>query len=195
LTDLEMVDLEKSLVRRGQDNFRVNFQGYATFYILAASVNAIGRFFAGHNNNLITRVQVRLRPGPCVGPAIDVLTVPNTPNPPGLNGDETEHTLEPQFSARFLETAVCGLLRGRYVPINAPPPIDARPIINCWDDPLHQFNNAPAVGGPSGATPINANDRMMEGFGSEYWPQPLLAVDAQINGPKASSGVSTIPLH
>ena len=53
-----------------------------------------------------------------------------------------------------------------------------------WDHPFHQLGQDPAVGGPSGAQPYTANDRMMEGFGSIDWPQPLMAVDQQINGAK-----------
>lgn len=51
------------------------------------------------------------------------------------------------------------------------------------DHPLHQLQNAPAVG-QNGATPSQANNRLMEAFGSTNWPQPLMATDQQINGPK-----------
>lgn len=52
--------------------------------------------------------------------------------------------------------------------------------------PLHQLNNAPPVGSPEGAQPITANDRLMEAFGSDGWPQPLMPTDQQINGPKGN---------
>jgi hypothetical protein len=52
--------------------------------------------------------------------------------------------------------------------------------------PLHQLHNAPAVGGPNGATPYTANDRLMEAFGSTDWPEPLMPTDQQINGPKGN---------
>jgi len=42
----------------------------------------------------------------------------------------------------------------------------------------------PAVGGPNGIQPDSPNDRVMEGFGSYNWPEPFLAVDKLINGPK-----------
>ena len=77
-----------------------------------------------------------------------------------------------------------GLLRGTVIPPNNLQPVDADNIGYYWDHPLHQLGQYPRVGGPSGVQPYTANDRMMQGFGSIHWPQPLVAVDQDINGPK-----------
>ncbi len=42
----------------------------------------------------------------------------------------------------------------------------------------------PAIGGPNGLRPDNPNERVMESFGSDSYPDPLMAVDAMINGAK-----------
>ncbi len=55
---------------------------------------------------------------------------------------------------------------------------------NQWDVPNSALAARPAVGGPSVAQPVSPNDRVMEGFGSNNWPGPFMAVDAQINGAK-----------
>jgi hypothetical protein len=83
-----------TLLERGQDHFDAPMPNGLNLFIIAAIVNYISQFYSGPNNGLIIRRQFRLRPGPCVGPAIDVITVVNGLNPPGLQGDETEHPLE-----------------------------------------------------------------------------------------------------
>ncbi len=55
---------------------------------------------------------------------------------------------------------------------------------NQWDVPNSALAARPAVGGPSSAQPVSPNDRVMEGFRSNNWPGPFMAVDAQINGAK-----------
>lgn len=55
---------------------------------------------------------------------------------------------------------------------------------NYWQQELHGLQNAPGVGGPNGAVPGTPNDRLMEAFGSNNYPYPLMPVDKQINGPK-----------
>ena len=66
------------------------------------------------------------------------------------------------------------------------PPIGSGFFQNFWDHPFHGLATAPAVGGPNGAQPLTPNDRMMEAFGSDDYPDPLLATDQQINGPKGN---------
>ncbi|MCJ1474244.1 hypothetical protein MMC13_002902 [Lambiella insularis] len=172
------------LEKRGQDHYVAHLPNGINFVIIAIIVDAIGSLFRGRNAGQVLRTQFRLRPGACIGPAIDLIPIPAGPNPPGLNGDQTEHPLEPQFSVTFFEAATSGLLRG-----TTPPPIDLASlnlyyIDSFWNHPLHNLGQYPAIGGPSGATPYTANDRMMGGFGSVDWPEPLMAVDQQINGPK-----------
>ncbi|MCJ1456786.1 hypothetical protein MMC28_007151 [Mycoblastus sanguinarius] len=172
------------LEKRGPDHYVAHLPNGIDFVIIAIIVDAIRSLFRGRNAGQVLRTQFRLRPGACIGPAIDLIPIPAGPNPPGLNGDQTEHPREPQFSATFFEAATSGLLRG-----TTPPPINLAPlnphyINNFWNHPLHNLGQYPAIGGPSGATPYTANDRMMGGFGSVDWPEPLMAVDQQINGPK-----------
>ena len=76
------------------------------------------------------------------------------------------------------------MLRGTTRPPINLAPLNPHYIDNYWNTPLHNLGQYPAIGGPSGATPYTANDRMMGGFGSIDWPAPLMAVDQRINGPK-----------
>ncbi|KAK3679996.1 hypothetical protein LTR78_000373 [Recurvomyces mirabilis] len=173
------------LETRGQDHYEANLGRYV-FILIAAAVNEISRLYAGRNANLVTRQQYRLRPGSCVGPAIDILTVAAGDHPGGLTGDQTEHPIEPQFGARFLETIVLGRLRGANGQIPSPylPPIPADTINFYWDHPLHELAQRPAIGGPYGDKPATAQERFMGAFGSVDWPEPLIPTDQQINGPK-----------
>lgn len=89
-----------------------------------------------------------------------------------------------QIAARFIEAASSGLLRNRYQ--THLPAIGSEIFQNYWDYPYSGLANAPPVGGPHGARPLTANDRMMEAFGSDDYPYPLLPTDRQINGPKGN---------
>ena len=85
------------LDKRGQDHYVARLptdQGYIDFVILAMLVDAIGRLYRGRNANQVIRTQFVLRPGTCIGPAIDLVPVAAGQNPPGLQGDQTEHPLE-----------------------------------------------------------------------------------------------------
>ncbi|KAG9571281.1 glycoside hydrolase family 18 protein, partial [Aureobasidium melanogenum] len=177
----------QALEKRGQDHYEAHIGPYV-FILIAAVVNEISRLYAGPNNNLIIRRQYRLRPGSCIGPAIDIQIVAAGTNPPGLTGDQTEHPLEPQFAARFLETIVRGRLRGPNGPLPSPyvPPINADTIDRFWDHPLHGLGLRPAIGGPNGDRPSTAQERFMGAFGSVDWPEPLIPTDSQINGPKGA---------
>ena len=86
------------LAKRGQDHYEAHLDRYI-FILIAAAVNEISRLYAGRNNGLILRRQYRLRPGSCVGPAIDIITVAAGDNPPGLTGDQTEHPIEVRASS------------------------------------------------------------------------------------------------
>lgn len=93
--DLALVESveHQALEKRGQDHYEAHIGPYV-FILIAAVVNEISRLYAGPNNNLIIRRQYRLRPGSCIGPAIDIQVVAAGTNPPGLTGDQTEHPLE-----------------------------------------------------------------------------------------------------
>ena len=82
------------LEKRGQREYVAHLPNGIDFVIFAIVVNAIGSLFSGRNAGQVLRTQFRLRPGTCIGPAIDLILIPAGPNPPGLNGDQTEHPLE-----------------------------------------------------------------------------------------------------
>ncbi|KAK3168025.1 hypothetical protein OEA41_004471 [Lepraria neglecta] len=152
--------------------------------IVAAIYPAIGRLYEVPNAGQVLRRLFRLIQGWCIGPAVNVATVAPGSNPPGLGGMQTEHPVDRQIAARFIEAASSGLLRNRY-PTHLPG-IGSNFFQNYWDHPLHGLANAPAVGGLNGAKPLTPNDRMMEAFGSDDYPYPLLPTDQQINGPKGN---------
>lgn len=83
-----------TLMERGQDHYEAGLSNGFNLFIIAAIVNAISELYSGQNNGQIIRQQFRLRPGPCIGPAIDEMPVAMGLNPPGLAGDQTEHPLE-----------------------------------------------------------------------------------------------------
>jgi len=76
--------------------------------------------------------------------------------------------------------------------------------LNLITDRTTQYDNPllaalPRIGGPDGISPSTVNDRIMECFGSTFWPEPLLPTDAAINAAKgrlmgfqAATGVDTI---
>ncbi|KAI9747244.1 MAG: hypothetical protein M4579_007499 [Chaenotheca gracillima] len=191
--DLAGIDPESSeglhtLEKRGQRQYTAELANGHDLIIFAIAVRAISQLFQDRNANTGSvqpiRTQFRLRPGTCIGPAIDLIPIGPGRRPPGLGDDETEHPLEPQFSKRYFETITSGLLGGTTPPPNNLQPVDANNIEHYWNSPLHGLQQHPQVGGPSGIRPFTANDRMMEGFGSVNWPQPLMAVDKKINNPK-----------
>ena len=84
--------------------------------------------------------------------------------------------------ARFVQSSASGSL-----PSGAGstlPPIRQDFYTHDWDIPNAQLHARPAVGGPNGIQPLTPNDRAMEAFGSTNYPDPFMAVDAQINGAK-----------
>lgn len=71
--------------------------------------------------------------------------------------------------------------------MNRLPAIGVAFFNSTWESIFHDLNNeaiAPPVESPDGASSITPMARMMEAFGSTDWPDPLLAVSAQINGAK-----------
>ena len=84
--------------------------------------------------------------------------------------------------ARFVQSSASGSL-----PSGAGstlPPIRQDFYTQDWAIPNAQLHARPAVGGPNGIQPLTPNDRAMEAFGSTNYPDPFMAVDAQINGAK-----------
>ena len=77
-------------------------------------------------------------------------------------------------------------------------------LLNLTTDCTTQYENPllaalPRIGGPDGISPSTINDRIMECFGSTFWPEPLLPTDAAINAAKgrligfqAATGVAAI---
>ena len=83
-----------ALGKRGQDSYVARLPGGINFVIIAIVVDSISRLFSGPNANQIQRTQFVLRPGTCIGPAIDLIPIPQGPNPPNLQNDQTEHPVE-----------------------------------------------------------------------------------------------------
>ena len=97
--DLTLVESESTeglhaLAKRGQDHYVAHLPGPIDFVIIAIIVSAIGQLFADRNANQVLRTQFVLRPGTCIGPAIDLIPIGPGAHPPGLTGVQTEHPLE-----------------------------------------------------------------------------------------------------
>lgn len=84
--------------------------------------------------------------------------------------------------ARFAASSVGGSLpSGDLAQI---PPIPREFFKVQWHAPNAKLAARPPVGGPDGVQPDTPNDRVMEGFGTYDWPNPLMAVDRVINNAK-----------
>ena len=101
--DLAVIDSESSeglhtLGKRGQDHYVANLSNGIKLVIIAIAVRAISQLFRDQNANSgpvqPIRTQFRLRPGTCIGPAIDLIPIGPGNSPTGLSGDQTEHPLE-----------------------------------------------------------------------------------------------------
>ena len=101
--DLVVIDSDSSeglhtLEKRGQDHYVANLPNGINLVIIAIAVRAISELFrdTAANSGPVRpiRTQFRLRPGTCIGPAIDLIPIGPGTNPPGLTGDQTEHPLE-----------------------------------------------------------------------------------------------------
>ena len=97
--DLALVKFESAeglhtLEKRGQDHYTARLSNGIDFVIIAIIVSAIGRLFADSNANQVLRTQFILRPGTCIGPAIDLIPIGPGAHPPGLTRSQSEHTVE-----------------------------------------------------------------------------------------------------
>lgn len=81
-------------MKRGQTEYPVNLPNGVVLIIIATVIDSIGRLYAGRNSGQILRTRFALRPGGCVAPAIDLLTVGPGTSPPGLQQDQSEHPVE-----------------------------------------------------------------------------------------------------
>jgi len=188
-----------ALEERGGSDHYIVVLGYGEIMlIIAIAYPAIGSLFGGRNAAQILREFFRLIPGYCTGPSIQ--TGPINPGKTDLNGFQTEHPIDVsmlsfesdfhqlltdpqrQVMKGYVQASFSGILpSGQAANL---PAIPRHFYTNQWDVPNSLLAARPAVGSPSGAQPVTPNDRVMEGFGSNNWPGPFMAVDAQINGAK-----------
>ncbi|KAI7205542.1 hypothetical protein KC324_g233 [Hortaea werneckii] len=176
-----------SLERRGEQSvYQANLGGGLTLYVITALYPVIRELYQCPNQNQTMRNRFVLLPGPCINPAIDEQPVAQGPTPPGLNGMDTEHPLDRQIAARFLEAAATGLLRGSMRPDPPQAAVNRENLHNEWTQIHPPLGQHPPVGGPKGVAPVQANDRMMEAFGSTDWPEPLMPTDSGLNGAKGN---------
>ena len=187
--------------RGGSETYRVNLGNDIFMHVIAIAYPAIGSLFGGRNAASILRQFFRLIPGYCTGPSIQTGNIGKGKKPSGLGGMQTEHPIdvgtmiEPrapadstlihiqrQVMARFVYSSASGSLPSGAG--SALPPIPQQFYTHYWDMPNAQLHARPAVGGPNGIQPLTPNDRAMEAFGSNNYPNPFMAVDSQINGAK-----------
>lgn len=96
--------------------------------------------------------------------------------------DSTLINIQRQVMARFIQSSGNGNLpSGAFSGL---PPIPQLFYTHGWDVPNAQLHARPAVGGPNGVQPLTPNDRAMEAFGSNNFPDPFMAFDSQVNGAK-----------
>ena len=185
--------------RKGEEIY--NVPGEFGMRVIAVAYPAIGELFGGQGAAHVLRRFFRLILGYCTGPAIQEGNVPPGDNPSGLQGLESEHpidvspefllqrsrvillmSLQRQIMARYVASSVGGVLpSGEQAQI---PPIPREFFRNQWQATNAQLAARPPVGGPDGIQPDTPNDRVMEGFGTYDWPDPLMAVDRVINNAK-----------
>jgi chitinase len=96
------------LTKRGEDTYPAYLPNGITLIIIAVIFPAISRLYQVPNEEQVLREQFRLIPGYCLGPAIQEAPVPPGPDPPGLNGFQTEHPLDVSAPThlRYIQTLI-----------------------------------------------------------------------------------------
>ena len=88
---LDVDPTKHSKVLGGEDVYTARLLNGYLLVIIAVIYPEISRLYQVPNANQVIRQEFRLIPGYCLGPAIQEAPVPPEPNPPGLNGFQTEH--------------------------------------------------------------------------------------------------------
>ncbi|THX54883.1 glycoside hydrolase [Aureobasidium pullulans] len=169
------------LTKRAPVEYKAVLYNGAVVIVTAAAYPPIGKLFTVANNNQVIRQAFRLIPGYCIGPSIQTVAI--TVGTAGiLTGLQSEHPIDRQIMAHFIEAAASGLLRGRTQ--NILPAIGAAFFQNYWTFVTPLLSNLPPIGSARGISPNTINNRIMECFGSTRNPEPFLPTDAAVNGAK-----------
>ncbi|KAI7261488.1 glycoside hydrolase family 18 protein, partial [Hortaea werneckii] len=185
-----------SLEKRETTTYKAILYTGSVVVVTAANYPRIGRLFKIANRNQVLKQAFRLIPGYCLGPSVQELAI-NVGTTGVLRGLQAEHPIDRQIMAAFIESAAAGTLRGKAQ--NIVPAIGAQFFEIYWNYNNPLLSTLPRIGGPDGISPSTINDRIMECFGSNFWPEPLLPTEASINAAKgrlmnfqAATGIDTI---
>ncbi|RMY88306.1 hypothetical protein D0864_06671, partial [Hortaea werneckii] len=203
-----------SLEKRETTTYKAILYTGSVVVVTAANYPRIGRLFKIANRNQVLKQAFRLIPGYCLGPSVQELAI-NVGTTGVLRGLQAEHPIDVslrtqkyicfqahsitqrQIMAAFIESAAAGTLRGKAQ--NIVPAIGAQFFEIYWNYNNPLLSTLPRIGGPDGISPSTINDRIMECFGSNFWPEPLLPTEASINAAKgrlmnfqAATGIDTI---
>ncbi|KAJ5185855.1 hypothetical protein N7472_010695 [Penicillium cf. griseofulvum] len=188
-TKRDMVDVTPTqwpatlaIEKRGAAARYVAIAGKVTVEILAAAYPSIGDLFGVKNFNQILRVGFTLAERYCTVPGLSKFTIPSGKTPSGLSGMHSEHVIDRQVIVSFIKAAVSDVLASGKLSKLTPIPISFWQAV--WLAGNAALGARPAVGSSNGISPNTPNARVMEAFGSRYYPSPILATDTNINGPK-----------